>query len=209
MTTGLKTLLGKMAKKVANRLATQTIVGSLGLLAALAAAPAHAGNLDISIGVSGEVSPGVYGRVDIGSAPRYPAVIIDSPVIIHRTHRHLSPVYLHVPPGHARHWDKHCRKYGACETPVYFVRSTEYRDFRPSYIPPRYIYRTETRVYGDDRRGGERYYGRDDRGYERRDGGDYRRDERRDDRREYREDRREDRGHGHGHGHGRGHGRDD
>lgn len=188
MSTGFKKLLGK------------AIIGSLTLLAGLASVPAHAGGLDISIGVSGEVSPGVYGRVDIGSAPRYPSVILDSPVIIHRTHSHVSPIYLHVPPGHARHWDKHCRRYGACETPVYFVRSTEYRDFRPSYIPPRYIYRTETRIYGDERRGGDRYYGRDDRGYERRD-----------DRRERYEDRREERHHdrGNGHGHGRGHGRDD
>lgn len=188
MTTGIQKLLGKA------RIATMALV------AGFASLSAHAGGLDISIGVGGEVSPGVYGRVDIGSAPRYPSVIIDSPVIIHRPHRYVAPIYLHVPPGHARHWDKHCRRYGACDTPVYFVRSPEYRDFRPSYISPQYIYRTETRIYGDDRRG-DRYYGRDDRNYERR--------ERYEDRREYREDRREERHHDRGHGHGRGHGRDD
>jgi len=188
MTTGFQKLLGK------------AMMATMALMAGFSSLSAHAGGLDISIGVGGEVSPGVYGRVDIGSAPRYPSVIIDSPVIIHRTHRHLSPIYLHVPPGHARHWDKHCRRYGACDTPVYFVRSPEYRDFRPSYISPQYIYRSETRIYGDDRRG-DRYYGRDDRNYERR--------ERYEERREYREDRREDRHHDRGHGHGRGHGRDD
>lgn len=37
-----------------------------------------------------------------------------------------QPVYLHVPPGHAKDWKKHCRKYDACSQPVYFVRSSEY-----------------------------------------------------------------------------------
>lgn len=198
MSIGFTKLLGK------------AIIGGLGLFAGVSGTSAMANGLDISIGVGGEVSPGVYGRVDIGSAHRSPAIIIDSPVVIHRPRRHVEPVYLHVPPGHARHWDKHCRKYGACETPVYFVRSNEYRNFRPSYIEPRYIYRTETRIYGDDRRGGDRYYGRDDQRH-------YRDDDRRDNREHYREERRydrhhdkhHDRGHGNGNGNGRGHGRDD
>jgi hypothetical protein len=36
------------------------------------------------------------------------------------------PIYLHVPPGHARNWRKHCHEYNACNRPVYFVRSQEY-----------------------------------------------------------------------------------
>jgi hypothetical protein len=198
MSTGFTKLLGIAGNKALSKV----IIGGLALFAGLSGAPAMANGLDISIGVGGEVSPGVYGRVDIGSARRSPAIIIDSPVIIHRPRRYVDPIYLHVPPGHARHWDKHCRKYGACDTPVYFVRSNEYRNFRPSYIEPRYIYRTETRIYGDDRRGGERYYGRDDR-----------RHHRDDDRNHYREERRHERDydkhHDRGHGNGRGHGRDD
>ena len=37
-----------------------------------------------------------------------------------------EPLYLHVPPGHAKHWRKHCHEYHACDRPVYFVRSAEY-----------------------------------------------------------------------------------
>jgi hypothetical protein len=39
---------------------------------------------------------------------------------------------MHVPPGHARNWAKHCGKYGACNRPVYFVMSAEYE---PGYRP--------------------------------------------------------------------------
>jgi hypothetical protein len=36
------------------------------------------------------------------------------------------PVYVHVPPGHARNWRRHCHRYNACGHPVYFVKSAEY-----------------------------------------------------------------------------------
>ncbi len=99
-----------------------------GLLAAglCAAAAVHAGP-SINVSVAGEVSPGVYGRVDIGNAPP-PRVLYPQPVVIVQQPRrvHAQPVYLHVPPGHAKNWSKHCRKYDACGTPVYFVKSAEY-----------------------------------------------------------------------------------
>jgi hypothetical protein len=31
-------------------------------------------------------------------------------------------VYLYVPPGHQKHWAKHCASYAACGQPVYFVQ---------------------------------------------------------------------------------------
>jgi hypothetical protein len=40
---------------------------------------------------------------------------------------------MHVPPGHARNWRKHCSRYQACGVPVYFVKSAEYE---PGYQPP-------------------------------------------------------------------------
>src|SRR5256885_15524213 len=46
----------------------------------------------------------------------------------------MEPIYLHVPPGHAKHWRKHCHEYNACNRPVYFVRSAEYE---PGYRPER------------------------------------------------------------------------
>lgn len=89
-----------------------------------AAAGVHASN--VSISVAGEVAPGVYGRVDIGNTP--PPVVYTQPMIITRPARPVTvqPVYMHVPPGHAKKWSKHCHKYNACGQPVYFVKSAEY-----------------------------------------------------------------------------------
>jgi len=139
------------------------LCAGLALAASFASTPASARGFDVSVGVTGEVAPGVYGRVDISSGPRYPAVIIDRPVVISRPRHYIDPVYLHVPPGHARKWDKYCYRYDACGTPVYFVRSPEYVGFQRSYIPDRYIYRSEPRIID---RGG--YYGGQEYRYERR-----------------------------------------
>jgi len=99
------------------------------MAAALAIAAPHAlaADVDVRVIASGQVAPGVYGRVDIGSAPP-PAVVYTTPVIAVPPPRpvQVQPVYLHVPPGHAKHWSKHCAKYNACGVPVYFVRSEEY-----------------------------------------------------------------------------------
>ena len=38
----------------------------------------------------------------------------------------VAPIYLSVPPGHAKNWRKHCQKYNACGQQVYFVRTAEY-----------------------------------------------------------------------------------
>ena len=89
------------------------------------AAAAHAADVNVRVLVTGDVAPGVYGRVDIGSAPP-PPVVYEKPVIIKRAATLPPPVYLHVPPGHAKNWKKHCAKYDACGMPVYFVRSAEY-----------------------------------------------------------------------------------
>ena len=94
---------------------------------ALAAPAAHAADVNVRVLVTSEVAPGVYGRVDIGSAPP-PPVVYEKPVIIARPASVPPPVYLHVPPGHAKNWKKHCKHYNACNVPVYFVRSAEYDD---------------------------------------------------------------------------------
>lgn len=97
-------------------------------LAFAACAPAtFAGDLGINVILAGEIQPGVYGQVEIGNAPR-PRVVYEQPrtVIVERRYVHAEPIYLHVPPGHAKHWEQHCREYNACGRPVYFVRSVEY-----------------------------------------------------------------------------------
>ena len=95
------------------------------LLAILASAPVAAQtSVGVSIGIN---QPGVYGRIDIGNVPP-PPVVYAQPVVIVKQPRPVAvqPIYLHVPPGHARDWGKHCRHYDACGVPVYFVKSKEY-----------------------------------------------------------------------------------
>lgn len=98
------------------------------LLFACGIGVAYASDVHVDLSVSGEVAPGVYGRVNIGNAP--PPVVYERPVVIVKQPRPVAvaPVYLHVPPGHAKNWGKHCRKYNACAQPVYFVRSAEFGD---------------------------------------------------------------------------------
>ncbi len=78
---------------------------------------------------------GFYGRIDIGGLPP-PVVVYPQPVVIQPAPVAVvrQPIYLRVPPGHAKHWDKHCRKYGACGQPVYFVQEDWYRQ---AYLPAR------------------------------------------------------------------------
>ena len=97
------------------------------MTAALLAAciPAMATNVGVSIQIS---QPGAYGRVDIGRFPQ-PAVVVQRPVVIvHQPAVPVEPVYLWVPPGHRKHWSRHCANYGACGAPVYFVQDRWYHD---------------------------------------------------------------------------------
>ena len=103
------------------------------LVAASAIATATAQAAEVRVLVTGEVAPGVYGRVDIGGAPP-PPVVVATPVIIQKVKAPPPPVYLHVPPGHQKKWSKHCHRYNACGVPVYFVRSAEYE---AGYKPPK------------------------------------------------------------------------
>ena len=73
--------------------------------------------------VEGALIPGVYGRIEIGTAPP-PPLIYQQPIVIVQqpVYAQQPPLYLHVPPGHAKKWSKHCGRYNACSQPVYFVR---------------------------------------------------------------------------------------
>ena len=98
-------------------------VGAAVGLAGLAAVPAQAADVGVSIGFS---QPGVYGRVDIGRYPQ-PMLIAPQPVYVGRP-VYREPVYLWVPPGHQKNWRKHCHRYQACGVPVYFVQEGWYRE---------------------------------------------------------------------------------
>jgi hypothetical protein len=106
--------------------------GVLLVLAFGACAPlAVAGDVSVGVTITGEIVPGVYGRVDLSNRPP-PRLVYATPVVIERPPPHVvvQPIYLHVPPGHAKNWRKHCHEYHACNRPVYFVRSAEYE---PNY----------------------------------------------------------------------------
>jgi hypothetical protein len=90
--------------------------------------PAFAADVGVSISIG---EPGFYGRLDIGNFPQ-PRLIYREPILVERVTVVYPPVYLRVPPGEAKNWRKHCRKYDACGRPVYFVEDSWYNDV---YVP--------------------------------------------------------------------------
>ena len=98
---------------------------TLTALCVLATSPVNAG-VSISVG-----EPGYYGHIDIGNYPA-PRLIYREPVIVRPVTTWYPPVYLRVPPGHAKKWYKHCSEYNACGRPVYFVDDGWYQDV---YVP--------------------------------------------------------------------------
>lgn len=104
------------------------------IAAALAGAavttPAFAADVGVSVSIG---QPGFYGRLDIGGYPP-PPVIYRQPMVIERVPVERPPVYLRVPPGHAKNWSKHCREYNACGERVFFVHDDWYhREYAPRY----------------------------------------------------------------------------
>jgi len=100
------------------------------LLLGAFAFPTFAADVGVSISVG---QPGFYGQIDIGNVPQ-PPVVYAQPVVITPSPEYVSaqPIYLHVPPGHEKHWSKHCGEYHACGRPVYFVRDDWYNN---EYVP--------------------------------------------------------------------------
>lgn len=99
-------------------------------LASAAAAPVLAADVGVSISIG---QPGFYGQIDIGDFPP-PPLIYRQPVVIERAPVSRPPIYLNVPPGHAKNWRKHCRAYNACGERVYFVQNSWYeREYVPQY----------------------------------------------------------------------------
>ena len=97
---------------------------------------AQAQSVSINATISGEVVPGVYGRVVIGNRPPPPVVYAQpviaqpAPVVVaaHPWRRSICTFRPAMPAT----GDKHCHEYHACNRPVYFVRSAEYE---PGYRP--------------------------------------------------------------------------
>ena len=137
-----------------------------------AALAAIAMPVSAGVGVSVTVGePGFYGHIQIGGFPP-PPVIFPHPVIIEHVRVPGPPVYLHVPPGHAKNWAKHCHQYHACGQRVYFVQDAWYND---TYVPEYHERHYGGREHKDDERGHGKGHGHGNG---------------------------QGNGHGHGHGHG-------
>jgi hypothetical protein len=115
----------------------------------------HAQSVSVNATITGEIVPGVYGQVVLGNRPPprvvYAQPVVAVPVVVAQPVP-MEPIYLHVPPGHAKNWRKHCHEYNACNRPVYFVRSAEYE---PGYRPERRQEHEHAHhgEHGDDERG--------------------------------------------------------
>lgn len=113
------------------RLFACAVMGAAGALALQA--PALAGDVSVSVNLA---TPGLYGQINIGGdvpAPPAPELllarpVVAVPVVVAPGAPPPPPLYLHVPPGHERHWGKHCREYNACGRPVYFVSDRWYNE---------------------------------------------------------------------------------
>jgi hypothetical protein len=104
-------------------IAAAVVVATLGT-------PALAADVGVSVSVG---QPGFYGRLDIGGYPQ-PQVIYSQPRVIQRGYEEREPVYMRVPPGHARNWRRYCGRYNACNERVYFVQDNWYNhEYAPRY----------------------------------------------------------------------------
>jgi hypothetical protein len=119
--------------------------------------PALAGDVSVSLNIA---QPGFFGQVEIGShipaAVIYPQAVVAVPA---REYESAPPVYLRVPPGHEKHWSKHCGEYNACGRRVYFVR----HDWYENEYAPRHRHDDGERGDRDVERGRghEKHRGRD------------------------------------------------
>lgn len=112
----------------------------------VASSPAFAANVGMSVSVG---QPGFYGQIDIGGYPP-PPVIYRQPIMVEPVIVDRPPIYLRVPPGHAKNWGKHCHQYHACGERVFFVQDAWYnREYAPRY---RNDYRAQEDFRGDGRR---------------------------------------------------------
>lgn len=120
------------------------------LAAAAGVVPVQAADVGVSVNIG---QPGFYGRLDIGDYPP-PQVIYQQPRMVRAVPAERSPIYMNVPPGHAKNWRRHCHRYNACDERVYFVRNTWYeREYVPHY-QRRHADRRNDRRDGRDGRDG-------------------------------------------------------
>lgn len=102
---------------------------------------AQADDLGVSISIG---QPGFYGQITLGNRYPVPQVIYQNPRVVMppAVPMQQQPIYLHVPPGHAKKWSKHCHRYNACHLPVYFVQEDWYNNVYVPYYANQHRYDT-------------------------------------------------------------------
>lgn len=122
------------------------LIVAAALVAATLSTTVFAADVGVSVSVG---QPGFYGRLDIGGYPQ-PQVIYSQPRVVERVYVEREPVYMRVPPGHAKNWRKYCHRYNACGERVYFVQDNWYNhEYAPRYQEQHYNHRDDRR---DERR---------------------------------------------------------
>jgi hypothetical protein len=114
--------------------------------ALLVSASARATDVQASVSVG---VPEFYGRIEIGTAAR-PTTVSPIPVVVQPAVVAVErpAIYLRVPPGHAKHWSKHCRAYNACGERVFFVEERWYKEVYLPSRPAQHAEPTEGREHG-------------------------------------------------------------
>jgi hypothetical protein len=74
---------------------------------------------------------GYYGRIDINGMPA-PPTVYRQPIVVQPQAAARDPIYLNVPPGHAKNWSRYCSRYDAGGEPAHFVPNRWYND---RYVP--------------------------------------------------------------------------
>jgi hypothetical protein len=105
-----------------------------GFLIVVAIAAITMTNANADVGFSVNIGqPGFYGRIDTNGYPQ-PQVIYRQPKMTRGVPANQPPVYMRVPPNHAKNWQKHCGQYNACDDRVLFVKDRWYnQQYAPRY----------------------------------------------------------------------------
>lgn len=110
---------------------------------------------DLTVSVQGQIQPGLYGQVHIGSpaVTVYQQPVYAQPVYVQPVYQppqtvYLQPVLVQAPKKHRKHWKKYCHHYGACQHRVQFVEV----DYRPRQYEKVYVYQERDRGRREEKR---------------------------------------------------------
>ena len=142
------------------------------VLIVIYAVPTSVNSTEISVNIR---QSGIYGQINLNNQHPNPQLIYPNPITaIHSiVNVPQHPVYLHVPPGHTKKWNKHCHQYNACSQPVYFVQEKWYNDvYRPhdhnqsshsgryTVVANRHDHHKPSNIAARSRRADQKYSGR-------------------------------------------------